>query len=313
MRKFIVSDIHGNGEVYDSIMAYLDNLSLKEPVELFIDGDLIDWGLDSYRVLLDVKERVEGRGNVKIHYLGGNHEHMMHQALKDRKPGEVISFQSDWMFEGGWTIEGELDQQKNYDEACDSLRDFVGSLKVLHVFDEKILEKPIVLVHGQAPKDIEKVQSMRIKDDTPEVFDAVWKREYEYGLFGLSVIGTNRVGRDDCFTIVGNYPVKEKEGFKYRVTEKDSYFDIDGGCYPYAKGDFSYDHVPLVEVKDNHLSILVFNHNNEITQGYTFDGKSVPMSEEELQKKRAYLNPELNGNGEKNKQMIMEFKKDGIL
>ena len=34
MRKFIISDLHGNGEVYDSIMAYLDNISLKEKVEL---------------------------------------------------------------------------------------------------------------------------------------------------------------------------------------------------------------------------------------------------------------------------------------
>ena len=55
MRKFIVSDLHGNGEVYDSIMAYLENISLSEEVELYINGDLIDRGLDSYRMLEDVK------------------------------------------------------------------------------------------------------------------------------------------------------------------------------------------------------------------------------------------------------------------
>jgi hypothetical protein len=32
MRQFIVSDLHGCGEVYDSIMGYLDNLSLIDEV-----------------------------------------------------------------------------------------------------------------------------------------------------------------------------------------------------------------------------------------------------------------------------------------
>ena len=32
MRKFIVSDLHGNGEVYDSILAYLENISLIDDV-----------------------------------------------------------------------------------------------------------------------------------------------------------------------------------------------------------------------------------------------------------------------------------------
>ena len=313
MRKFIISDLHGNGEVYDSIMAYLDNLSNEEEIELYINGDLIDDGFDAYRMILDVKERIEGKGSVKIHFLGGNHEWMMYQALKDRKPGKIIDQNSDWMHCGGWTVEGELDQLENYDEMCDALRDFTGSLNIVHVFDEKILNKPILLVHGQAPKDVSLVQPLRIKDDTPQVFDAVWKREYEYGIFGISIIGTNRIGNDQYFTIVGNTPIDDPKGFDYRVKEDDSYFNIDGGCHAYAKGYFDYDHVPLVEVKDNELSILVFNHNNEIISGYTFDGTTVPMSEEELVQSRSFLNPELNGNGERNKQLLMELKRDGAL
>jgi UDP-2,3-diacylglucosamine pyrophosphatase LpxH len=84
VRKFIISDLHGNGEVYDSIMAYLDNISLKEKVELFINGDLIDYGFQSFDMIMDVMDRMKGKGNVQIHYLGGNHELMMHQALKAR-------------------------------------------------------------------------------------------------------------------------------------------------------------------------------------------------------------------------------------
>ena len=95
MRKFIVSDLHGNGDVYDSIMSYLENLD--EEIELYINGDLIDRGLDSYRMLLDVKERIENPSKIKIKYLGGNHELMMFSALSHKlKRGSYKRF-DDWL------------------------------------------------------------------------------------------------------------------------------------------------------------------------------------------------------------------------
>ena len=87
MKKFIISDLHGSGEVYDSIMGYLDNLSLIEDIELYINGDLIDRGLDSYYMLRDVIDRCNGKGNIKINYLAGNHELMFYQACLERHPG----------------------------------------------------------------------------------------------------------------------------------------------------------------------------------------------------------------------------------
>ena len=32
MKKYIVSDLHGNGEVYDSIIGFLDNMYKKDDV-----------------------------------------------------------------------------------------------------------------------------------------------------------------------------------------------------------------------------------------------------------------------------------------
>ena len=80
MRKFIVSDLHGNGEVYDSIISYLENISAKEEVELYINGDLIDRGQDSCRMFEDAITRMNNNdnSNFKLHYLGGNHELMMY-------------------------------------------------------------------------------------------------------------------------------------------------------------------------------------------------------------------------------------------
>ena len=34
MRKFIISDIHGNGDLYYSVMSYLENISKEDEVTL---------------------------------------------------------------------------------------------------------------------------------------------------------------------------------------------------------------------------------------------------------------------------------------
>ncbi len=316
MRKFIVSDLHGNGEVYDSIMAYLDCLSKSDEVELTINGDLIDYGFDSYRIIMDVIDRIKGKGKVKVHYLGGNHELMMHQALKKREPNKNVDFWSDWSCQGG-NLDFDIEMLgDSAEEVYDFLRDFTGSLDVIRVFEQKVLGKPILLVHGQAPMDVLSLSKMKVKNDNQEVFDALWNREDQYGVFGI-VMGKNRIGNPNFFTIVGHYPAAypegNKKGFVYRQDGENSFLNIDGGCHPYAVGLLEWDHVPLVEIKDGYLDILVFNHDNEIIDGYHFCGESIPMKKDELDLNRLCLNPKLNGNGEKNKELILQFKKDGIL
>ena len=83
MRKFIISDIHGLGNIYYAVMNYLDNISQYEDIELYINGDLFDRGPDSAAILLDVKKRILDN-KYKINYLGGNHELMMHEVFKKR-------------------------------------------------------------------------------------------------------------------------------------------------------------------------------------------------------------------------------------
>ena len=58
MRKFIVSDLHGNGNMYNSIIKYLENVNKDDEIMLYINGDLIDRGLDSADMLLDVRKRI---------------------------------------------------------------------------------------------------------------------------------------------------------------------------------------------------------------------------------------------------------------
>jgi len=308
MRKFIVSDLHGNGDVYDSIMGYLDNIAEVEKVHLYLNGDLIDRGLDSFRMLEDVRERVSGKGNVRIHYLGGNHELMMYQALKKRKPGRNVSHWCDWMMNGGWVIEGELDAREDGEEKYEEYKHFLGELNLYHVFDETIMNQPLLLVHAQAPKKVIEHIPMNIKDNDLATFNTVWMRreEREQLFFGLGkVIGLNRVGLEGYFTIIGHTPVLNKRGFM--IAKDAGYMNIDGGCAGYAVGQFQYNKVPLLEVKDNHVEILVFNHNNEIIHGYFYDGDLQPMGEEEIDHRKKYIDHQFDGQEEEYKKKILEI------
>ena len=290
MRKFIVSDLHGNGDVYDSIMGYLDNISNEEEVELYINGDLIDRGKDSFTMLMDVIERINGKGNIKIHYLGGNHELMMYDALRKRRPGKSISHWCDWMRNGGGIIEGELDIRDDGEELCETFKNFVGDLKIYHVFDEKILDKNMLLVHAQAPIAARDNIDLRIKDNNFIVERAVWtRRDGSDPILSLisRAIGLERVGLDDFFTIIGHTPVDNNCGFI--INERENFINIDGGCAAYAYGYHTYDHVPLLEVKGNGFDITIFNHSNKIINGYYYDGELSKISLEELNKKRKYL------------------------
>lgn len=305
MKTFIVSDLHGNGEVYDSIMGYLDNVSLVEDVELYINGDLIDRGLDGFRMLNDVIERINGKGNIKIHYLGGNHELMMYEALLNRKPGQSVDTWCNWLNNGGWIIEGELDALED-DSMLDRYRDFLGELEIYKRFDEKIKDNNILLVHAASPRDIYDECHLKIKDNNQEVFDCVWKREWEYeGFFCLEPVSKNDLSKEGYFIIKGHTPLKEE--FSY--DEEQNYLNIDGGCAYYALSRFEVDHVPLVEVHDGSIDLMIFNHNNEIINGYYFDGEIKSMDEDDLLKKKAFIDHQYDNCAEKNKQLIQELQR----
>lgn len=295
MKKYIVSDLHGSGDVYNSILAYLENVKLAtdEDVELFINGDLIDRGIDSCRMLLDVKERCEGKGNIKIKYLAGNHELMFYQAgLRRHKDGRFPHF-DDWFLSGGHiTLEGIMELSR---EEIDDILNFIGNLEVYHKFSEQVDGKNVLLVHAQAPKTIEDECPIKIKDNNRFVFKALWTRRDD-GFFG------SKLGTEGYLTIIGHTPIKKGNGIYYMPNE--SVINIDGACAGYVSGQFDCDHVPVVEVKDGLLEIIVFNHNNEIIKGFTYDGTFREMSEQELDSKRVFIDHTYDDCAEKCKELI---------
>ena len=255
MRKFIISDLHGNGDIYDSI---------------------------------------------KIHYLGGNHELMMYNALKKKKVGKPLTFLNDWIYNGGGIIENKLDSMDNPIDKIKEYIDFLGDLEIYNLFDESIKNNPILLVHAQAPKSILKNCNMKIGDNNREVYKAVWTRDRdEYHI-------PHKLGKKGYLTIIGHTSVLERDGFIY--DKKENYMNIDGGCTLYAYGHFHVDHVPLVEVFDDHLVLLIWNHNNDIFNGYYFDGDLYKMDFIDLVKRKGYIDHNLDGNGEKARELIKKIR-----
>ena len=280
-----MSDIHGFGNVYYAMMNYLDNINKDEEIELYINGDLIDRGYESAEILLDIKKRIE-ENKYKIVYLGGNHELMMHELFLDRKQGKYTYF-NNWYNNGGYiTDDGLYDILKTKEKILEVV-DFVSNLEIYHKFEEKINNKPIILVHAACPVNVKDNCPICIKDDNSEIYNCVWARKHNY--FGLF---KSKIGNEKYFTIIGHTPNNNALGYYYDA--EDNTLNIDGGCASHVSGCFAYNHFPLVEVCDNYLKILTFNSNNEITHGnYFYDNKVIPYSKNELKIDQKYLNKDL--------------------
>ena len=280
MRRFIISDLHGDGNAYKSIMLYLERINQIEPVILYINGDLIDWGIESGEMFLDVKNRIIN-GPFKIIYLGGNHELMMLTHYLEQQSESLVSYDF-WLESGGYDtkfgIEDVLDENQ-----MPEVINFVSNLKMYHVFNEKINGKNIALAHASTTSINDEECNIRLKDNHPDTEQFLWARENAlYAPFHY------RIGNDRFFSIVGHTPNNNRFGFEYHPN--DNFLSIDGGCIAYVKGNFEYNHVPLLEINNGYLKVMTFNHNNEITHGnYFIDNRVVPFSDEELDKERSFI------------------------
>ena len=287
MRRFVVSDLHGNGNIYDAIVGYLENVSksTEEDVVLYINGDLIDRGEDSARILVDVKNRIENHIGFPIVYLAGNHELSMYQASLQMETRGVFPYHSDWIWwHGGGATAYGLEDMVTIEEQ-DEIISFVSNLKIYQKLEEMVNGKKIVLVHAKCPKVVEDDCSLRIKDNNKDVECYLWTRKHDPWIPFRQVVGNKKY-----FSIIGHTPVDHPYGFEY--DSEDDFINIDGGCAAWAKGYTKYNHSPLVEIdgKNNRLIILTFNNTNEIIYGNYFqDGKTIPMDDRVLEENRSFL------------------------
>lgn len=284
MRNFVISDVHGNGDFYYTVMSYLENISKIEEVTLYIIGDLIDRGEESGEILLDVMTRMKDKSSpISIVYLGGNHELMMHQVFEKRRKSIFVPYNNRWYRNGGFITDISLEDILGDRDEILKVADFISELPLYSKLDDKIAGKNIVLVHACCPLKVEDTCTVKIKDDEELIEYLVWTRKRN-----PSIPFPCRIGNSHYFSIVGHTYTDHPYGYFYDAEE--NYLSIDGGSAAYVSGSLEYDHFPLVEIRDNSFRILTFNHQHEIIYGNTFkDFKSIPLQKEELEEARGFL------------------------
>mgnify|MGYP003288838940 CR=1 FL=1 len=73
MKHFVMSDIHGMGELFDEVMDFLSDF---DEYQLIFLGDACDRGPDGYRIMRELL------ANPNVVYLKGNHEDMFVKAAR---------------------------------------------------------------------------------------------------------------------------------------------------------------------------------------------------------------------------------------
>lgn len=91
MSTYVISDIHGNLDVFKKLLNTI-NFSFEKD-ELILLGDYVDWGKDSLKTLLYVMELDEKYENV--HVLIGNHDLMFLEQIKRYNKNE-------WDLDNNW-------------------------------------------------------------------------------------------------------------------------------------------------------------------------------------------------------------------
>ena len=175
MAKYAVSDIHGNGAVWNNIKKFL-----KEDDILYILGDCADRGKEGWRIICEAIEMPN------IVYLMGNHEQMLYDALNEFRTthGESRIDREILFCNGGRPTFHDAMRHFNH-----SMVNKIGLLPYWKTYTNKN-GKNIILTHaGFTPK---------VKDEYPEKEILIWSR--------LHFTNRWREGFEDTIIVHGHTP-----------------------------------------------------------------------------------------------------------
>ena len=205
---YVLSDIHGHQEDFDSI---LSQINMTEQDHLYILGDVIDRGPDSIALL----QRIRKMPNATL--LLGNHEYMMIDRLRHPRDEDM---QALWYWnDGGRTEDQYLALNKAEQE---ELLQYLESLPVQ--LELQVNGLTFVLVHA-CPMELYAEGDDRYKSAT---HFAVWFR-----------IGASDVMPEGKTVIFGHTSTRHFQAVKgkMRIYHGDRRIGIDCGCaYPWRHG-----------------------------------------------------------------------------
>lgn len=196
MRTFVISDIHGNNELFRKA---LKQVAFKETDKLILLGDLIDRGVDSKGVLDTVFLMLENGLNVEC--LAGNHERLFLDALLN------INNLNQWLLNGGdKTLASFL--TGSIEKIPKKYFDLIKSFKYYKEQDNYIL------VHAAI--------NMKINDPFSDTHTLIWERNPEKYL-DKGWLGSRKI-------IHGHSP-ESKENIVKMIRENEQVICIDNGSF----------------------------------------------------------------------------------
>ncbi len=196
MRTFVISDIHGNNELFREA---LNEVGFKKEDKLVLLGDLIDRGIDSKGVLDSVIQLQENGYNVVC--LMGNHEQMLLDAPLSK------DHLNHWLLNGG-------------DQTLNSFR--INSLKkippmylnLINTFKYFEENENFIFVHAAL--------NMKIADPLMDVDTILWERNPAKYL-SLDWLGNRKL-------IHGHTPTSQVEILK-AIENNEKIICIDNGSF----------------------------------------------------------------------------------
>lgn len=166
MRTFVMSDIHGNAKALNDVLKQAE-FKLGEDT-LYVLGDMIDWGKDSWKVVMTLKDW-QTKYHDKIFITKGNHECMCVSALKYKNALAL----------GCWLSNNGMETYAQYAKLSDSLKtellDWMEALPVKYEIDNYYLTHSSPLFEDAV---VDKSYAVLHTDLPAPVIYAVWQRVY---------------------------------------------------------------------------------------------------------------------------------------
>ena len=206
MRKFAISDIHGNNKTF---LQVLEKIQLTKSDELFLLGDFIDRGPDSKGVFDSIFKLIED--GYKVNCTLGNHEELMIMSRAFDRRARLV-----WMRNGGIQTLDSFDV-KTVEDIENKYWNFINKFPLYILVDNYILVHAGLGFTGTNPLDN--------KDDM------LWIRRW-YEQIDLDWLG-------DRFIIHGHTPTP-KSVIKQMLNNINTtrVLNIDCGCYHIDKPDY---------------------------------------------------------------------------
>jgi serine/threonine protein phosphatase 1 len=196
MRTFVISDIHGNNELFREA---LKEIGFEKEDKLILLGDLIDRGIDSKGVLDSVIQLLESGYNIEC--LRGNHEQMLLDAPLSK------NHLNHWLLNGG--------DQTLYSFRINSIKKippkYLNLINGFKYFDE---DENFVFAHAAL--------NMKIADPLMDIDTILWERNPAKYL-NLDWLGNRKL-------IHGHTPTSQAEILK-AIENDERIICIDNGSF----------------------------------------------------------------------------------